>query len=78
MGNTQGVLTEEQMKELLGTTLTVFDFHKSFYDAYKDASNLQKMREQYEEYQANLSKQEELYPQKYSGFDKDKNKLKEA
>jgi len=78
MGNAQGVLTEEQLKELLNITLTVFDFHKSFYDAYKDPSNLQKMREQYQAYQANLSNQEELYPEKYSGFGSGNSKLKEA
>ena len=46
MGNTNSVLTEEQLKELLSST--IFDFNKSFYDAYKDPNLLQKWKENYE------------------------------
>jgi hypothetical protein len=46
MGNTNSVLTEEQLKELFSNT--VFDFKKSFYDAYKDPYLLQKWKESYE------------------------------
>lgn len=46
MGNTNSVLTEEQLKELFSNT--VFDFKKSFYDAYKDPYLLQKLKENYE------------------------------
>ena len=72
MGNAQGVITQEQLKELLGNTVSVFDFHNSFYDAYKDPSNLQKMREQYQEYEANLQKGAILYQKQHSGIEVDK------
>ena len=46
MGNINSTLTEEQLKEL--RLNIVFDFNKSFYDAYKDENLLQKWKENYE------------------------------
>lgn len=73
MGNAQGILmTEEQIKELLAGT--IFDFQKSFYEAYKDSSNLQQMREQYQAYEANLSRQDALYQQNHSDLSENNKK----
>lgn len=66
MGNAQGILMpEDKIKESV------------FYYPYKDPSNLQKMREQYQEYQANLRNQEALYQQRWNQSALSDNKIKD-